>query len=328
MTAAPARRRRGPELEAAIRRAVLAPVIRHGPAGVTMEAVAAEAGTSARGRAPEPGGDTMIETAPGNDAQLAAWDGAQGTVWATHAAVLERTAAGYDPAFLDAARLGPGRHVLDVGCGTGATVRAAAERCPGGTVLGVDLSAAMLARARRDAPPGTTFLQADAQIHPFPDAAFDRVLSRTGAMFFADPDAAFANLARALRPGGRMTLLTWQAYAENPWLRELARAMSGAEPPVPPPGPGPFGLSDPDRIHTLLTGAGLVDVRITGLRAPHVLGRDPAEAEAVVTDLMGWLRPADRPLDDLRDLLRARTGPDGVAFGSAAWLVTADRPAA
>jgi len=268
----------------------------------------------------------MVTIAPGNDTQLAAWDGPQGTAWATHAAVLERTAAGYDAAFLDAAGLGPGLHILDVGCGTGATSRAAADRCPGGTVLGVDLSRAMLDRARVDAPPDVTYLQADAQVHPFPAGVFDRVLSRTGAMFFADPEAAFANLARSLRPGGRMVLLTWQAFAENPWLSELALAMSGAEPTAPPAGPGPFGLSDPDRIRTLLTGAGLADVEITGLREPHVLGRDPVETEAVVMDLLGWLRPADRPLDDLRDLLRRRSGPDGVAFDSAAWLVTADRP--
>jgi SAM-dependent methyltransferase len=256
-----------------------------------------------------------------NETQRAAWDGPEGTVWTTHAPVFEASLAGYDEAFLDAARLGPNLHVLDVGCGTGATARAIADRVPGGTVLGVDLSGAMLDRARASSS-SVTYLQADAQVHPFPPV-FDRVVSRTGAMFFADPEAAFANLTRALRPGGRMVLLTWQPFAENAWLRELATAMSGAA-AAPPPGPGPFGLDDPDRIRALLRGAGLADVQVTGLRAPLVLGRDPGEAEAVLTDLLGWMLPPNRGLDDLRALLAARCGPTGVAFGSAAWLVTAD----
>jgi ubiquinone/menaquinone biosynthesis C-methylase UbiE len=72
----------------------------------------------------------------------------------------------------------------------------------------------MLAIARKRAvEEGLTnvaFERADAQVHPFPAGATDVVVSRHGSMFFADPVAAFANLARTLRPAGRMVLLTWQ----------------------------------------------------------------------------------------------------------------------
>src|SRR5260370_16092356 len=102
---------------------------------------------------------------------------------------------------LGAAVLSPGDRVADVGCGCGATTRAAAQAVAPGPVLGVDLSAAMLARARADARSAglanAAFEQADAQIHPFGDASFDAVISRFGIMFFDDPVAAFANLRRA-----------------------------------------------------------------------------------------------------------------------------------
>ena len=69
------------------------------------------------------------------------------------------------------------------------------------------------------------FRHADAQIYPFETAEFDVVISRMGSMFFGDPLVAFANLHRALRPEGRLTLLTWQGVTDNEWLTEF-RAQS------------------------------------------------------------------------------------------------------
>ena len=95
--------------------------------------------------------------------------------------------------------------MLDIGCGTGQTTRDAARRASAGGALGVDLSADMIALARQLAAaeglPNARFEQADAQIHPFGQGPFDVAISRTGAMFFGHPPAAFANMARALRSG-------------------------------------------------------------------------------------------------------------------------------
>ena len=111
--------------------------------------------------------------------------------------------ARYDAALLDAAGIGPAARVLDVGCGTGSLTRAAARRARPGTALGVDLSTRW-SRSPGTAPraPGCErrVPRADAQVHPFPPAGFDVVLSRTGASFFGDAPAAFANLARATAP--------------------------------------------------------------------------------------------------------------------------------
>jgi SAM-dependent methyltransferase len=273
-------------------------------------------------------------TAASNASQERAWDGTEGGLWAEHADLLEGSAARYDAPLLEAARIGPGSRVLDVGCGTGSLTRAAARRAA--TALGVDLSTAMIAaataRATRDGLANAAFLRADAQVHPFPDAGFDVVLSRTGASFFGGPAAAFANLARATAPGGRLALITWQELARNEWIAEIGGALAGRPLPTPPSHvPGPFGLADPAFTEELLRGAGFVDVRIVDVREPLVLGRDPLAARDVMARLLSWMLDGRSPAecDEARSRLlatmQAHDGPDGVAFGSAAWLVTADK---
>lgn len=267
-----------------------------------------------------------------NAEQARAWDGTEGAYWARNAARFEATTAAYDRILFDAAGIRPGMRVLDVGCGSGATTREAARRAAPGQVVGVDLSAAMIDVARGHGTPGAVYLRADAQVHPFADAAFDVVVSRTGASFFADPSAAFANLARAMRPGARMALLTWRRLADNAWAREILTALTGSVPSDPPPGPGPFGLADRCSTRDLLAAAGLNGVQIGPESAPLVFGRNPDDALELVTGLFEWLLPpagtAERSavLDTLRAVLTRHHGPDGVALPSAAWLVTAVRP--
>jgi SAM-dependent methyltransferase len=273
---------------------------------------------------------------PTNRAQAEAWDGTEGGYWATHAERFDAALAHHQPAFHAAAGIRPDDRVLDVGCGTGLTTRAAARAAPAGEALGVDLSSRMIDLARTlaaaEGVPNARFAQADAQVHPFPSAGLDAVISRTGAMFFGRPDVAFANLARALRPGGRLTLLTWQPAERNEWIGAFARDLAGQAPPSPPPGtPGPFSLSDPDHVRDLLAGAGFVDVAIDGRTAPMVYGRDAAEAQEFVLGLLGWMlagrTPAEREraVAALRATLKAHEGPDGVGLASATWIVTGRR---
>jgi SAM-dependent methyltransferase len=273
-------------------------------------------------------------TAASNAAQERAWEGSEGDRWAEHADLLEGTAARYDRALLAAAAIDAGSRVLDVGCGTGSVTRAAARRAA--TALGVDLSSAMIAVARdRAARAGLTnaeFVRADAQVHPFPAGAFDVVLSRTGASFFGDAPVAFANLARATAAGGRLALLTWQRPERNEWVTEIAGALAGRRLPAPPAGaPGPFGLAEPEYAEGLVRDAGFTEVRIDDVREPMLLGPDPLAARDVMADLLSWLyadRDAtgrDRARAALLATMQAHDGPDGVTFGSAAWLIMAVR---
>lgn len=268
----------------------------------------------------------------------AAWDGPEGDHWAEHADRYERVGVAQGQALLDAAAIGSGDSVLDIGCGTGKSTRGAARLAVLGSALGVDLSARMLERARVTAEAeglgNVRFEQADAQVHPFGADAFDVAISSFGAMFFADPVAAFANVGQSLHPGGHLALLAWRELARNEWLTAIRQALAlGRDLPAPPSGaPGPFGLADRHQTEAILTNAGFVDVDFTAIDDPIVLGADADDAFAFVRDF-GITRGLTHDLDDadtqaaldaLHRTLVDHQASDGVRFGASAWLVTAN----
>ena len=284
------------------------------------------------------GNTTKVRVAASNTEQLEAWDGGEGAYWAANADHYDRAVAVYHEALLEAASIAASDGVLDLGCGTGQTTRDAARAARSGSALGVDLSSRMLEEARRRAEAegldNARFEQVDAQIHPFAPTAYDVVLSRTGAMFFGDPSAAFANVARALRPGGRMLLITWQPLTANEWLPAFAGALAaGRDLPLPPPGaPGPFSLSEPDRVRGVLGGAGFADVTLEPITADMWFGADAEDAHRFVLGQLGWmLQGLDaegraHAEDALRATVTEHETADGVRYGSAAWLIRASRP--
>ena len=272
-----------------------------------------------------------------NVEQLRAWDGGEGEYWAENAEYFDRSVAAYHEPLFTTAEIGERDQVLDVGCGTGQTTRDAARAAATGSALGVDLSSRMLDHARRRAAEegvtNATFAQGDAQIHPFDPGRYDIAISRTAAMFFGDHVAAFANIGRALRPGGRLVLVTWQPLAGNEWIREISGALAGGRDlPAPPPDAGPFALSDPDRVRALLTRAGLSDVEVEGASARMWFGRDAADAHRFVLGLMDWMLEGlddggvARATDALHATMAAHETPDGVLFDSAVWITEATRP--
>jgi SAM-dependent methyltransferase len=271
-----------------------------------------------------------------NVEQLRAWDGDEGAYWADNAEYFDRSIADYHQRLLAAAAIGRRDHVLDVGCGTGQTTRDAGRAAAAGSALGIDLSSRMLDYARRRAidegVTNVTFEQADAQIHPFELSAYDVAISRTAAMFFGDHVAAFTNIGRALRSGGRLVLVTWQPLPGNEWIAEISGALAaGRDLPAPPPDAGPFALSDPDRIRTLLANAGFANVELESATTGMWFGNNADDAHQFVLGLMGWmLQGLDdagraRAIDALHATMAAHETPDGVRFGSAAWITQATR---
>ena len=252
-----------------------------------------------------------------------------------HADAFDAEIRGHNAHFRAAAAIRRGESVLDIGCGTGQSTREAAAAASPGHVLGVDTSAPMLEHARRltaAARQGNvTYQQGDAQTHRFAAGHHDVAISRFGAMFFADPVAAFRNIAGALRPGGRLVLLVWQLRQRNEWATAIDAALGGELAP-PAPDESPFSLGDPAAAERILQRAGFAGIRFAEVHEPVFFGPDPAAALQLVrgfqdvrTALAGLDRGgAARAETRLRDTLAAhRRGERGVLFDSRAWIITA-----
>jgi SAM-dependent methyltransferase len=268
-----------------------------------------------------------------------AWDGHEGEHWTEHADRYERSSWRHRPHLVNPSIIGTADRVLDIGCGTGRPTIEAAQLAIEGSALGLDLSSPMLVQAReRAADEGVgnvTFVQGDAQVHAFEPDAADVAISHFGAMFFGDPVAAFTNIGRALRPGGRLALLGWREIERNEWLSTIRGALAlGRELGTPPPdAPTPFSLADPARVQARLTAAGFRDVELTPVDERVEMGRDADDAfsffqhAGIVTGLLDGVDEAGRAqgLDNLRAAFKEAETSEGVLLGSSAWLITATR---
>ena len=273
-----------------------------------------------------------------NDDQIAYWNDSAGLTWA---ALQDKLDAQIEPLGDGAmAALSPaaGERVLDIGCGCGQTTLALAARVgPGGAVLGVDISRPMLDVARRRIAEHrlsqASVIEADAQAHAFEAGGFDAVFSRFGVMFFDNPTAAFANIRKGLKPGGRLGFVCWRPFNENPWMQTpfLAALPHLAEPPQPPDplAPGPFAFADPDRVRGILADAGFVDIKIApqdiAMGSPTIDGA--LEVALKVGPLGRMLREQPDRTPAVVDAIRAALAPhvtdQGVRLASATWIVTA-----
>lgn len=190
----------------------------------------------------------------------------------------------------------------------------------------MDIAAPLLAVARQRTShlPLVQLVEADAQTWPFPDASADAVYSRFGVMGFGDVVAAFTNLRRILRPGGRLAFVSWRPLAENE-LDHLPLAAAGFAAPVDI---SPFSLSDPDTIRSILQASGFSSITVTAHDALVSSGDIDA-----MTDVLLKIGPLGRILRSapdlrpgarqrLRPVFAARGNPSSVALRAAVWIVT------
>jgi SAM-dependent methyltransferase len=271
-----------------------------------------------------------------NAGQAEDWNGASGREFVEQRERHERMKGPLTARLLTGARIRAGENVLDVGCGCGDATILAARAAGSGYALGCDFSRIQVAEARRLAAAAgvanARFEVADAQVHPFAAESFDVVLSNFGVMFFDDPVAAFANLRKALRRGGRLAFVCWRTREENPFftigfaaaaaalgLREM-RAPSAA-----------FSLADSGRVGALLSSAGFGGIEFAKVDEPMLIGHDVTDvleyerATPTATEVLAGLSPAQAAelAGQVQDRLAAYASPDGVVMPSAAWLVTA-----
>lgn len=273
-----------------------------------------------------------------NAEQIALWNGPGGERRARQPRLIDAQVRLHNQRLRAAAAITATEHVLDVGCGTGQTTRQAARAAAQGNVLGVDLSEAMLAVARRlsagEGLGNVTFERVDAQVHGFEPGRFDIAISRFGVMFFDDLVAAFGNIGRALRPGGRLALLTWQAREASEWPLLFRQALTG-RPDMPELAATghPFTLADPPAVTEILETAGFTDVSLTGVHQPVFYGDDVDTACELARSLSSNVEilagmdeaGAARAEGRLREALAAHQTAEGVALDARTWIITARR---
>jgi SAM-dependent methyltransferase len=173
---------------------------------------------------------------------------------------------------------------------------------------------------------------------------YDMAFSRMGVMFFASPGAAFANIRRALRPGGRLAVVVWRRREDNDWVY---RAQTTVEAIVERPeeyddptcGPGPFSLAGADTTSDILKSAGFDSIALQRSDLAITIGRNLDEA----LEFVMALGPAGEILrlqgdraahlhDEVRAALREALAeyrePDGAIRAPAStWIVSAVNPA-
>ena len=179
------------------------------------------------------------------------------------------------------------------------------------------------------------FEHGDAQVYPFAADHFDLVVSRFGVMFFDDPAAAFVNIGRSIKPGGRLAFVVWQELPRNEWVTSLREALAvGRDLPLPPPGaPGPFGLADREQTRSMLERVGFREVAFDDVAVPFSFGDDADEAFdfaqgiGIVKGLLDDLDDERRgqALDSLRTVMEARDAGGGVSFDSRIWVISVVR---
>ena len=237
-------------------------------------------------------------TSIANTEQAEHWSGASGETWVAKQPLFDALMAPVLDLLMSHVALQLGARVIDIGCGTGASLLAAAHAVgPDGHVTGLDVSEPMLEHARaRMTETSTTWVTCslgDAQVHAFPPSSADHVISRFGVMFFEDPVAAFTNIATSLSDGGTLSFVCWAGLRDNPWFRDpmdAAKAIVGAPPAKDPRAPGPMAFSEPGYVNDILDAAGLQDIKIE----THGLNLTPPGTLKEVVDFAASEGPAGR----------------------------------
>ena len=176
----------------------------------------------------------------------------------------EMTSAAIEPILDSFGPLG-GKRLLDIGCGTGHLVAAAARR--GAEVLGVDFAETMVARARSNYP-GAAFRQGDAEALDLADASFDAVACSFALLHLSDQEAAVAEACRVLRPGGRYAFTIWRGPEDGCEFFALTRGAietQGSADVGLPAAPAADRLADPAVVSEVLTAAGFVEPALKDL---------------------------------------------------------------
>ena len=271
------------------------------------------------------------------------WNGEGGRNWVSREDRLEASLKIFGQQAINTAGIVENNRILDIGFGCGETsIDLARLVGSGGHVHGVDISTTMVdtaqKKAKKDGVGNISFECADAQTSALAHGEYDIVFSRFGVMFFDDPVTAFKNIYAGLKPTGRIAFMCWAGRQENSWVRlplQVVAKHLDLPPPPAPDAPGPFSLSDENRVTGILAEAGFSDITVEMFRTPFVLGGDLAEAVSFLMELSpsgGAIKQAEANEElraaiavDMADMLKSHSSERGVSMDAAALIVTANK---
>jgi ubiquinone/menaquinone biosynthesis C-methylase UbiE len=187
--------------------------------------------------------------------------------WAEHNHTIRAMFAPLTRALVEHASIEEGDNVLDVAGGPGEPSLTIAEIVgPNGSVTCTDAVTEMVEAARIEATRqgirNVQFRQCTADSLPFPDNAFDVVVSRLGAMFFPDSLAAIREMLRVTKPGGALAFAVWHKSELNPFCYVVTNVVDRhVKPTTPDPdAPSAFRFAETGKLASLLREAGATDV--------------------------------------------------------------------
>lgn len=284
----------------------------------------------------------------GNDIVVEAWNTVLFDKFVRFKHLLISGLAGHSNELLSRELFRPGDRVLDVGCGFGdSTVRIAQLVGPKGQAVGVDCADNFIRASVQDAAEAgvrnASFFAADVQGDDL-RGPYDHAFARFGTMFFMSPGAALRNIRRALRPGGSFAQIVWRKREDNPWLheaelrvREIVPVVSHEDSNQVHCGPGPFSMSGPDMVSSMMKGAGFAGITFERFDTDICIGRnlDDAVEFAMALGPAGEIirlagpegeRLKPQVVAALRETLSRYERADGVWAPSSTWFITAKNP--
>jgi ubiquinone/menaquinone biosynthesis C-methylase UbiE len=238
-----------------------------------------------------------------------------------------------------------GDRVLDVGCGFGdTTIRIAGQVGPQGLAVGVDCADNFIRACEADAAAADVrnahFFAADVQGDDL-RGPYDHAFARFGTMFFMSPGAALRNIRRSLKPGGLFAQIVWRKREDNPWLhdaelrvREIVPVVSHEDTNQVHCGPGPFSMSGPDMVSSMMKSAGFSRIAFERFDTDICIGRnlDDAVEFAMALGPAGEIirlagpdgeRLKPKVVEALRETLSTYERKDGIWAPSSTWFITA-----
>lgn len=263
------------------------------------------------------------------------WQAQVGRTWADNYPLTDRSFAGLTQRLLERVLERAGDTVLDIGCGAGEVTLAIARNRVAARVVGVDVSSDLIgaARLRGEQLGNAGFVLADAGTWREPGFSPDLLVSRHGVMFFEDPVAAFRNLHDQAAVDAELLFTCFRNPSENPWAMGVAKVLG-----LPLPGgstePGPFAFADPQYVENILSAAGWQGIAFEPVDFAYIagVGEDPVADALAFFRRIGPAAPALRALEGaaredaearLTEWLEQHRSGNLIAFGAAAWIVTA-----